>query len=490
MTKRPDRVVVVGRDAALWLSAAVLDHALAPAGVSVIAVELPTSLDDSLAYASLPPLEALHARLGLDEAALLRTTQGSFSLGCNIVGAADGAPPFFLAHGAYGAPIDGAGFFAYWLKARRFGLAAALEDFSLTAMAARQGRMLVPDAATEAFGRTDYGYHLPAIRYVAALKARALRQGVTLHQTRDVDVERDPASGAIRTVLIDAGGRVDGDLFIDASGAQGLLIARALGAATDDWRGFFPFDRRLRARGRRFPSVPAYTELRIGPECWTALHASQAATHIVHAFACADCEDDAALVQATAAAGGALANPVITTVSAGRRDAWTSNCVAIGAAACAFDPLFDVELHAIQLGLVHLLALFPAGVAFAVERDEYNRVMRSLFERVRDFQAALYQRGSAPAPNVPDTLAHRITTFQARGDIAPMEHDSFAPDQWQALLTGLGLIPDGWPPAIDRTPPDRIKDEFRRILGFIKTKVLEQPTHARYLDMLCGREAA
>src|SRR4051812_43758937 len=114
----PRHVVIVGRDAALWLTAASLREALGPAGVEVTAVELPTQLGPASVYATLPAIESLHSRLGLDEAALLRTTRGSFSLGYNIV--PPDRAPFFLAHGAYGAPIDGNDFFAFWLKARRF----------------------------------------------------------------------------------------------------------------------------------------------------------------------------------------------------------------------------------------------------------------------------------------------------------------------------------------------------------------------------------
>jgi hypothetical protein len=163
----------VGRDAALWLSACVLRAALRPAGISVTAVELPTHLTPADVHASLPPLEALHGLLGLDEAALLRATRGAFSLGQNFADVSGATPAFFHAHGAYGAPIDNRDFFPFWLKARGLGLNVALDAFSLTAAAARQGRMLLPDEETEVFGRTDYGYHLPALAYAAALKGLA-----------------------------------------------------------------------------------------------------------------------------------------------------------------------------------------------------------------------------------------------------------------------------------------------------------------------------
>ena len=479
MSGSPRHVVVVGRDADLWLTATALRSALGPTGVTVTAVELPTRLTAASAYATQPAIESLHARLGIDEAALLRTTGGSFSLGTNIV--PPSGAPFFLAHGAYGAPIDGSDFFGFWLKARRFGLTAQLEDFSPTAMAARHGRILLPDEDTESFGRTDYAYHLPAIAYAALLKSHANRLGVVMHQAIEIGVERDGETGTIRTVTPDDGPAIIGDLYIDASGADALLIDGALGVGREDWRAFFPFDRRLTGRGQRFASVPDYAELRLSPAGWTALYAGQAATPIVRTYAGNAEDDEAALAAATTASGTALTDVAITAVEPSIRDqAWSGNCVAIGASACAFDPLFDLDLHGIQLGIVHLLALFPTTARADTERAEYNRITRSSFERLRDFQSALYLLSGASAA-APDSLLHKIETFRARGTIAPLEDETFTPDQWRALFVGLGLLPDSWPPAIDTTPPERMKDGFRKILGFVGSKVLEQPTHDAYL---------
>jgi tryptophan halogenase len=128
-----------------------------------------------------------------------------------------------------------------------------------------------------------------------------------------------------------------------------------------------------------------------------------------------------------------------------------------------------------------LLSLFPTSQAAAAERAEYNRVIRSVYERLRDFQAALFVLLGA-SPTAPGSLNHKIDTFRARGTIAPMEDETFRPDQWSALFVGLGLMPETWPPAIETVAPDRMKDGFRRILGFVGAKVLEQPTHDRYLS--------
>jgi tryptophan halogenase len=481
-------LVILGRDAPLWLAASVLQGALRPAGITVTAIELPTLLFPSDVYATQPGIEALHVRLGLDEADLLRGTRGAFSLGQNVVDMLGGTPPFLNAFGNYGTPIEGSDFFAYWVKARDAGLAAALEDFSLTAAAARQGRVMIPDDASEAYGRADYGYHLPAIAYAGGLKSVATRIGVTAMAANHIVVDRD-AEGGIAAIIAD-GQRIAGDLFIDATGADAALIGTSLGIAQQSWRAHFPADRVFTARAQPFAPIPTYAELRAWHGGWTALYPSQAATHVVHTYSSALTGDEDALRSAGAASGLELSDAVLRSSEPGCREyAWAHNCVAIGAAACALDPVHNLDLHAIQLGLIALLACFPADEDAASSRAEYNRVMRSSFERLRDYQAALYtlapfpgvfwHAGSAAPP--PETLAHIIATFRARGELPPMEDESIAADHWRALLIGLGVMPDSYPPRIDATPPEEVKAQFRGMLGFVKDTVLRQPTHAAAL---------
>lgn len=489
MSRSVSRVVVVGRDTALWLAAATIQRALKPSGVSVDAVELPSTLGPSDIHATLPALEALHNQLGIDEAALLRATRGAFSLGQNFVDTTGGTPAFLHPYGAFGAAIDGKDFFAYWLKARRFGLGVSLEDFSLTAAAARHGRLLIPDDESEIYGRSDYGYHLPALAYVAVLKAAAIHHGVAAHHAQQVDVALGE-SGDIAALCLDGDRRIEGELFVDATGPDALLIGAALGVGREDWRAHFSADRILTASGPGFASVPVYAEIRAWDGGWTGIYPGQTRSHVVQAYASAACSDEDALREASAATGIELADPVVRPSDPGRRErAWERNCVAIGAAACAFDPAHSVDLHAVQLGLVHLLACFPASGSFAAQRAEYNRITRAAFDRVRDFQSAHYALNRYPGAfwtearqaAVSPELAHNIATFRSRGEIAPQEEESFAPDSWRALFIGHGMVPDSHLPIIDRTPPEEMKTQFRRMLGFVKEQVLKQPTHNEYL---------
>jgi tryptophan halogenase len=369
----------------------------------------------------------------------------------------------------------------------------ALDEFSLTAAAARQGRVLLPDEETEVFGRTDYGYHLPAMAYAAALKGLAKRLGVELHQALAAAPTLD-ADGEIAALDLGEGRCVGGDLFVDATGPEAVLMT-ALGAARESWRDHFPADRVLRAQGPRFASLPPYADIRAWARGWVGLYPSQAATHVVQVYASDLCTDDQALELAGRVSGLALADAVVSVSDPGRRvEAWRGNCVAVGEAACAFDPVHGVDLQAVQLGLVHLLSLFPVAGEFGAERAAYNATMREVYERLRDFQSAhhvanryarapVWERARAAAAS--DVLAHKIAVFQARGEIPPSEHETFVADSWRALLTGHGLTPETYAPMIDRTAPETVKGEFRRILSFIKDQVLNQPGHDLYLESVC-----
>lgn len=493
--RRVRSVIVLGRDVDLWLTAAALARALGGCGVRVEAVELASRLQPGDIAATLPPLEALHAKLGLGEAEVILETAGAFSLGQSFAPGSNRPPPFFHAWGSYGRPIEDIEFFHLWQRARRQGLAVPLQGFCLTAVAAQNGRMLVPDQTTYAFGRTDYGYHLHTAPYAALLKSLARAQGVRVHEAEHVDVERGGAEASIAALMLEGGRRLQADLFVDASGVDALLLGGAMAVPLHSWRRHLAPRSVLFARAPVFTSIPPFAEIRIGPDGWTALHPTRAATGIVHASDVGTSGTADIAAAATAAAGAELTDITLRRVEPGIRDAaWQGNCVGVGEAAAVFDPIHDVGLHALQLGLVHLLTLFPAGNDFTAERREYNRIMRSRCERIRDFQCALYALAPFAGPfwrrnrelQMPDTLRHKVDTFRARGHIAAMEDETFFADSWQVLFTGLGILPESLPPAVGRIPPRRLREEIDASLGRIHRKVLEQPRHDEYLARFCG----
>jgi len=486
-------ITLLGRDAPLWLAAAALRRALAPAGVTVRAVELPGEAGPADLYPTLPAIEALHNQIGIDEAALLRGVRGAFTLGQNFVDASGSGQAHFLhSYGAYGTGINGGDFFPHWVKARQHGLGVGLDDFSLTATAAHNGRLFLPDEASEIYGRSDYGYHLPAVAYAKSLKAIALHLGVEIFETANVVAEH--GGDEIAALLLDDGRRVESALFADVT-REGVLLREALGGVFD--AAEMPGDRMLSALGPRFAALPVYAEVRAGQGGWTGLFPSLTYTHVVHIFSGAAGNDEAALRAAETASGLTLEAVTIRALAPGvAREPWAGNVVGLGEAACSFDPVHGLVLHGLQLAIVHLLAAYPAdGASFEARRAEYNCAMRSHFARVVDFQIAHYRLQHYAGPfwdaarevPLPDELAHLIDVFRARGELAPQEDESLPADSWRALFTGHGIIPEGWRPAVDRIPADEVKVHFRKMLGFVREQVLRQPTHDAYLAHIVRR---
>ncbi|KTE38982.1 tryptophan halogenase, partial [Sphingopyxis sp. HIX] len=391
----------------------------------------------------------------------------------------------------FGSIIDGGDFFPHWVKARHHGLGVGLDDFSLTATAAHQGRLFFPDEESERYARADYGYHLPAAAYAKSLRAIARHLGVEIVEAESAGIER--GENGIAALLLDGDRRVEAGLFVDVT-REASLLHDTPGAAFDSTPS--PGNRLLVARAPRFAALPVYSEVRAGANGWTALYPAMAHTHVAHVFSGGVTSDDDALAAAQATSGLPLESVAICPLGAGIAAApWVQNVVALGEAAAAFDPLHGLPLHALQLGIVHLIAAYPGAGACDARRTEYNRLMRSHFDRVADFQTAHLALqtyigpfwDAARATPRSAELDHMLAFFRARGELAPHEDESLPPDSWRALLTGHGLLPEGWRPSADRTPPDAVKTHFRKMLGTVREQVLRQPTHDAALARIMQR---
>ncbi len=495
MTAPVRTVVICGRDAALWLTANALLRALGPAGVTIEVVELPSLVQTQDVYASLPALEAFHRLLGIDEHDLLKRTRGSFTLGQQFHNFSGTAAPFFHAYGSHGISINHVPFVQYLTKARGLGLNVAYEDFSLTAAAAKQGRFVVPDEATRNFARTDYGYHLPAQTYVAALKLHAVTAGVKIHTARIVSVALDPHSGDIAALEFGAQ-RIVGDLFIDATGTQAQLLRGALKVGFESWRAQFSGDRVLTAAGERLKALPPYSQVRALEKGWLGLFAAQDATRLSLVYDSRELTDAQALETAAIIAGLKLGDALVSPLEPGRSAAaWVKNCVAIGGAACVLDPMDNVDLQAMQQGIVHLLALFPLDCHTQPERGEYNRLMRMGFERLRDFQlihsvcngnySSRFWERARNIP-VPDGLRTRMAAWQSSGHVPLFDEDAFPEDSWNAVFLGHGLKPQAYEALADVTDDQGLAAQFKRILGFVRERVEQMHGHDAYLEVFCS----
>ena len=491
MSRPIQRVAVVGRDAAAWLSALVLHTAFGRSGVAVEVIELPSRLQPVDVYDALPTLSALHKLLGLDEDDILKACRGLQSLGQRFSNWSGPAPAFLHAYDRAGIAINNVDFIHYWVRARQQGLNVQLEEFSIGAAAAKAGRRLVFSDATETFSNAGAGCHLDAQSYVSLIRDAALRQGV-LRTTGEVQRVESRGETIDAVVLADER-RVEADFYVDASDDEARLIALLPGGGQESWSAWFGCDRMLAATGKPLKPAPAFAQITAFANGWVGLYPLGDRTAVRSVYSSAAGSDQSVLRMTALLSGLALGDAAVSELRPGaRRRPWIGNCVAIGRAAAALEPLDAVELHLIQAGLTHLMTFFPVDADSPAEAVAYNGQMARQVDNIRDFQVAHYllnQRRDEPfwdrvrGAEPPSSLAYKRDLFAARGVMASFDDETFDVADWISIFVGHGLIPRAYDPLADGLPgPDHIR-HFQRMLAFVADQVRDMPSMEAEADL-------
>jgi tryptophan halogenase len=459
VNRRVEQVVIVGADAPAWMAAAALQRSLSGAGVQVRVIELPTLLQPADAYSTLPELAGFHYRIGLEERLLFGACKALPAAGQRFSNWSGAAPPFIHGYDQPSPPGADLAFTQFWIKGRQKGLRTEFETFSLGAMAAKAGRVPVPTEGAEL--RSTFGYHIDACAYAALLRLFATRGGVESKAAMVADVETE--GERITAIILDDGERVEADLFIDASGAQAVLIGRMDGAELESWREWLPCDRMLTASAKALRPFPGFSQISAFRQGWTGLFPLQDRTAVVAAYDSREISDQEVLDSLPALTNLPISgDAVVSSLAQGiRRRTWVGNCVAVGESAFSLEPLDAVQLHIAHYCISQLMTLFPVEACAFREAELYDRIIRRAAVNLRDFQAAHYKlnrRFDAPLWDgcrdaaFPETLQRKLDVFSARGRVPLYDDETFQEHGWESLFIGHGLMPQSYDPRVDAVP--------------------------------------
>ncbi|MEZ0495045.1 tryptophan halogenase family protein [Sphingomonas sp. IW22] len=486
-------VLIVGGGTAGWMAAAALSRMI-PTGLSVTLIESDAIGTIGVGEATIPPIRAFNAALGIDEAEFVAATAGSFKLGIEFVGWGAQGERYLHPFGVYGFDQEGVRFHQHWLRRRAAGVREDLSDYALCAVAAREGRFMPPatDPAS-VLSQMNHAYHFDAGLYAAFLRARAERAGVARVEGEVVEVRQHGESGHVAGVRLADGRVLTADLFVDCSGFRGLLIEGAMKAGYEDWTPWLACDRAVAvpcATGG--DGLTPYTRATAREAGWQWRIPLQHRTGNGYVYSSAYLSDDAATATLLANLDGpALADPRLLRFTAGRRRRqWIGNVVALGLAGGFAEPLESTAIHMVQSGISRLIALFPDRSFSGVEAATFNRLADGQFNQVRDFLALHYhltRRDDSPfwrdagKRTIPDTLAQKVDLWRQRGRVFRHEDDLFAEDSWIAVLLGQGLMPAGWDRMADLADPAMIDARFTRLRALFADAASRMPRHADYL---------
>lgn len=502
--RRIREIVVVGGGSSGWMAAAALANGLGLGRGGTARITLVESEEIGIVgvgEATIPPIRQFNRQLGLDEAAFVSATQGSFKLGIEFVNWGTLGNRYFHPFGTHGTDFDAVSLHHWWGEAHRAGTAPALDEHSMAWGLAKRGRFLPPLADKRMVQSThDYAYHFDAILYGRFLRNYAEKLGVLRMEGRVVSVERNGESGHVSGLRLANGRRVPGQLFIDCSGFRSLLLGEALETGFEDWSHWLPCDRAWAvptAPGGEFTPFTRSTAHTAG---WQWRIPLQHRTGNGHVFASAFVDEEAARATLIANLDGKpLAEPRLLTFKAGhRRKSFVCNVVGIGLAAGFLEPLESTSIHLIQTGLTRLLALFPDRDFAPHVIDEYNRVTATEWERVRDFLILHYHLNSrhdgelwrhCAGYAVPDNLANRIAQFRSHGRLVSDGYELFQNPNWLAVHVGQGNLAERADPlAAHRSfvPGAERLAQLRRAIDEVAEAA---PSHAEFIARTCPAPA-
>jgi tryptophan halogenase len=489
MTDRQIRsVVIVGGGTAGWMAAAGLSKSLAGLGIRIRLIESAHIGAIGVGEATIPPLMDFIRQLGIAEDELVRDVKATYKLG---IGYRDWTRPghfYFHPFGPTGPGIGSIPFPAYWLKMFLAGEAGPLEDYSIQAMAATQGRFARPvHAPNTPLNKITYALHFDASSFARYLRGFAEARGVQRTEGEVRRVSLRQWDGFVESVTLESGESICADLFVDCSGFRGLLIEEALATGYEDWSHWLPCDRALVVHSELAAAPDPYTLVTAREAGWQWRIPLQHRNGNGYVFSGAFTSNDSAADLLLAnLEGRPLGVPKELRFTPGRRrKAWNRNVVALGLAAGFLEPLEATGIHLIQRGIAMLLKFFPDLDFAGADVERYNRMLEFEFNRVRDFLLLHYtqtQRSGAfwdHCRTIPltDSLLEKIELFRSHGRILREDTELFPVMSWLSVMVGQNIIPRRYDPLVDSLEPQKIHARLEELRTGIKGCVELMPSH-------------
>jgi tryptophan halogenase len=497
MNPRIKSILIVGGGTAGWMAAAALSRFLKPDLLNVRVIESDAIGTVGVGEATIPMLHVYNRVLGLDETEFIRATQATFKLGIEFCDWTRLSHRYFHHFGLYAPNLDAVPFHQAWLRLRAEGDDTSLEEYSITAVAARLNRFAKPiNDPRSPLSRLSYAFHFDAGLYAKYLRAYAEARGVERVEGMIVDVKQRGDDGFIESVTLKDGRTFEADFFIDCSGFRGLLIEQTLKTGYEDWSHWLPCNRAVALPCASGGDFTPYTRSTAREAGWQWRIPLQHRIGNGYVYCSEHISDDEAHAKLSANLDGeAMASPNFLRFVTGRRKKfWNKNCVALGLASGFLEPLESTSIHLIQSGVAKLLSILPLTTYAEADVAEYNYLCISEFEHVRDFIILHYhavERDDAPlwrytrSMSIPDGLQHKLDHFRSRGRVAQREYDLFAEPSWLAVMLGQNIMPRNYDPLADMLPIADVRAQLAGSRAAIRNTAEAMPTQAAYIAQHC-----
>jgi tryptophan halogenase len=306
----------------------------------------------------------------------------------------------------------------------------------------------------------SFGFHFDAAKVVEFFSQVAVNRGMT-HLRQDVlEVNVDPASGELRSIVLSEAGVIEGDLFVDCTGFSPLLLEKIKG---EPWRSFLaelPCDRAV-------VTQKLYTDERKERVAFTSAVALSSGWRFqiptlhrmgngyVYASAFISDEDARKEFLADLELPDTHKTRVIQFRPGYQRTSWRKNVLAVGLSAGFLEPLEATSLWLSISALDRFEGLYFSELDDQAKHTHFNTAVSEQYERMKDFLVAHYYYGGRSdtafwrrmtSGELPGSLVEKIEAvlgfYDEKMQDADQLREAIAPIPfivWMAVLDGLGL---------------------------------------------------
>jgi hypothetical protein len=451
--------------------------------------------------------DTLH-RIGVSESDFLRACDASFKQGSRFNGWVSGAPgdyyfhPFSLPQGYHDANLA-----ATWQASHR--------DVPFADLVSFQPHLCVHGRAPKQFGTPEfaavanYGYHLDAGKFGLFLREHCVGKLGVRHMLDHVDTIRSHENGDIAALVTRAGGLLEGDLFVDCTGLQSLLLGKHYGVPLLPCRDVLFNDSALAVQlpyADDSAPIASQTSATAQAAGWIwdiGLPSRRGVGHVYSSAHTSDQDAERALRAYVAATHGPSDMPAPRQLrfEPGYRERfWHRNVVAIGLSSGFIEPLEASALALVEMAAAWLADDMPATRAqMDLVARRFNEAFTYRWECVIDFLKLHYvlsRRSDSPywienrlPAGIPDRLRERLQLWRTRApsrrDFSRIE-EAFPAASWQYVLYGMGFRMEAPPRPSDR--PDLADQAFREAARLTAKMLPALPSNRELINHIITRK--
>lgn len=385
-------ITIVGGGSSGWMTAIYLNSLFNKQKLNyqIRVIESPDIGIIGVGEATVHSVRYFFSAMGLDEAELLRETNGSLKLGImfrNWKKPVDGKTHEYFhpfEQQQVGAQMD---LSSLWHVAGRSGQERYDEAVSLSSELVAHRHAPKTSSSRPYQGVVPYGYHIDATLLARFLRRKATSEGVEHVSATVSSVTTDGET--IQSVETDKGSYT-ADFFIDCTGFRGLLIDQL---RDDNWESFqeaLPCNRAV-AIQRELPDdlgAKPYTTSTALSNGWAwqiDLQNRQGTGYVYDGNRLTREEAEQELRDFLGPDSAVLKCAHLDMKVGCRKEFWVGNCVAIGLSGGFIEPLESTGLHLINLGAGLLATHQPNKEVKQSIRDSYSRLMRGFYQDLKQF---------------------------------------------------------------------------------------------------------